>query len=226
MSLGGFLFNLAPVLQNVPRFERPGVYLSLYTLAVVPIFVAAAWPQFRALRLGAATAWLALLWIANPFGHFGHTYFVWVMVAAIFAWPKVNRADQMDRALVLARAYCLSIYFAAGLWKLRALLFDQGPSLSRMLPSHFAHFIATGGSPPPGLCDLTISNPALSGGLWSVVIAGQLSSIFWLMNPKLDRWCGLFFISFHFAVGLTFGINYSGQVYLLAYLFLLNPRRT
>jgi hypothetical protein len=197
----------------------------IYLLAIFCQLLASLLPRMNVFRVAVAYAWCLLAYSLYSFGHVSHDLFGWLLVNCIFAVP--TRLLSSAKMMMVARTFCLSIYFNSGLWKFRGLFHNHVDhwwhDLAYTLPHHLAEVHNGGGVVNLGFLELLLNHYYLSGLSWLAVIAFQLSTVLMLFAPKYDFYWGWLLILFHSSTSFLLDIDFRMNVHLIFFIFLIVP---
>jgi hypothetical protein len=203
--------------------------LILVYFYLVGSFIAAAFfPRPLVSRLNAFYAWMVLFALISSFGKVDHTYMGWPVVAFFLLFFSPARQARNAFVIYLAHCYIFSNYFAAGLWKVRAMMIpvffkEPGFVLEKTLLEQMAHGIAEGSQKVTIVFTLFSQYQVLSALAWILVILLQMSAIFGVFYPNKAWMWGALFISFHLGTQVFLGVVFVEHTFLLVYLFYILP---
>ena len=210
-----------PVSLNADSAALEVFYFSALGLQLITALL----PRVIILRALTAYLWLLLIYSMYSFGDFSHDYFGWLAAHCILVLPTSFLTSA--QIFLCLRAFGLSIYFNAGLWKLRGLFLNHADhwwqDVAYTLPSHIARTFNEGVAANIQVMTFLQNHYYLSGIIWLVLIGTQLSSIIMLFLPKYDFFWGWLIIFFHLGTALILGVEFKGHLQFIFFIFFLIP---
>lgn len=197
---------------------------TTYYLTLLSVFLSFFLPYlfFRALS---GLEWLLFISHLFSFGDVSHDLFGWLTAHLLFCLPLIK--GQFTLHFSFIRAFCFSIYFNTGFWKLRSF-FDLRPdewlnSAATILPSQIARTLCEGLNGSLSFMNFLLNHYYFSAFVWCFIILSQLSVIFMLFKPREDFYWGVILISFHFLTQKILGVFFESHVFLLLFIFIILP---